>query len=200
MSSSGSQAKAETHERILQAALACFRRKGYNHTTMDDIVAESGLSKGTLYWHFESKDDLLTAVFTSTFEAFGEDAISDIICYETAAEKLRAMAHGAADFSESLIGYFSLFIEFWISSERREETSHIWYDLLEQYQRVLAAIIEEGIQNGEFRPVDAESLAWAFLATYDGLAAYAEFVPDLDLQCISQTFVDTILDGLKKGP
>ncbi len=198
MLSSGSQAKTETHERIIQAALACFKRKGYNHTTMDDIVAESGLSKGTLYWHFESKEQLFTAALLSTFEAFEGEALSRALDQETVTEKLRVMGEGAVDLSESLIGYFSLFIEFWISSEHREETSHIWYDLLEQYQRVLAAIIEEGVQKGEFRPVDAESLAWAFLATYDGLAAYAEFVPDLDLESVSQVFVDTILDGLKR--
>lgn len=50
---------AERRAQIIRAALACFMRKGYNNTTMNDIVAESGLSKGAIYWYFESKDDLL---------------------------------------------------------------------------------------------------------------------------------------------
>jgi len=195
-----SQASTETRARIIQAALACFMRKGYNNTTMDDIVAESGLSKGTLYWHFESKQDLFEAALLSVFEGFGQDVLSALAHFETASEKLRAMGQGTADFSESLVGYFSLFLEFWASSEQREESGQIWYDLLEEYKGAIVTIIEEGIQKGEFKPVDAESLVWAFLAAYDGLAAYAAFVPGMDLSKISQTFVDVILNGLRADP
>ena len=42
----------ERKAQIYQAALACFNRKGYYRTTMDDIVAESVLSKGSLHWYF----------------------------------------------------------------------------------------------------------------------------------------------------
>jgi AcrR family transcriptional regulator len=56
---------AERHAQIIKAALACFSRKGYTNTTMDDIVAESGLSKGSLYWYFDSKDDLFAQAVMS---------------------------------------------------------------------------------------------------------------------------------------
>ena len=42
----------ERRGQIIEAALACFTRKGYANTTIDDIVAESGLSKGAIYWYF----------------------------------------------------------------------------------------------------------------------------------------------------
>jgi len=192
-----SDASTESRDCIIQAALACFTRKGYNNTTMDDIVAESGLSKGSLYWHFESKQGLFEAALLSVFEGFGQDVLSMLAHCETASDKLRFMGQGAADFSESVVGYFSLFLEFWVSSEHREKSGQIWYDLLEEYNGLMVTIIEEGIQNGEFEPVDAESLVWALLAAYDGLAAYAAFVPNIDLGQISQTFVDVILNGLK---
>ena len=43
-----SDVSAERRTQIIQAAIACFLHKGYNNTTMDDIVAEGGLSKGSL--------------------------------------------------------------------------------------------------------------------------------------------------------
>lgn len=49
-------------EQILQAAVSCFGKQGYFNTTMDDIVKASGLSKGSLYRFFQSKDDLLMAI------------------------------------------------------------------------------------------------------------------------------------------
>jgi AcrR family transcriptional regulator len=186
----------ERRAQIMRAALACFTRKGYNNTTMDDIVAESGLSKGTLYWYFEGKDDLFTAVLLSVFIDVGDEAAAALEQYTTAPEKLRALAQIIADLFKEAEGFFSLFLEFWASSPRREEIGQLWGGLLVQYKDVFLEIFEEGIRNGEFKPVDAERLVWALMAAYDGLAAYIMFIPDIDLERVSQVFVETLLSGL----
>jgi AcrR family transcriptional regulator len=188
--------RADKRTDIIRAALRCFSRKGYNNTTMDDIVAESGLSKGTLYWYFDSKEKLFEDALLSLFVGFGEDVTSMLDRCQSATEKLRCLCRGAAAFSDSVGAYFSLFLEFWVSRPNRDEATQVWDDLLEEYKTILAAVVEEGIEAGEFRPVAAEPLVWALMATYDGLAAYTGFVPDLDLERISQTFTDVVLNGL----
>ena len=50
-------------EEILEAALACFSARGYHGSTVDDIAAGAGLSKGAVYWHFEGKEDVFLALF-----------------------------------------------------------------------------------------------------------------------------------------
>jgi AcrR family transcriptional regulator len=186
----------ERRAQIIEAALACFVRKGYTNTTMDDIVAESELSKGTLYWYFDSKDDLFTAAVESVFEEFGEDAILEVAHCDTAADKLRASARSMVDLCRKAQGTFSLFIEFWSQSDRRGEAGQYWVDILVQYSELLAGVIEEGVQSGELGPVDARPLVWAIMAAYDGLAAYAMLKPDLDLDKVSETFIETLLSGL----
>jgi AcrR family transcriptional regulator len=186
----------ERRAQIMEAALACFIRKGYNNTTMDDIVAESGLSKGTLYWYFKSKDDLFAAAIMSLLMDVGEEAVAALEQYTTAADKLRAVAQSAANLSKKVEGFFSLFLEFWASSPRREEAGQLWVGLLVQYKDIFVEVIEQGIRNGEFKPVDAEKLVWAMMAAYDGLAAYVMFIPDMDLERVSQVFIETLLDGL----
>jgi AcrR family transcriptional regulator len=188
---------AERRAQIIEAALACFMRKGFNNTTMDDIVVESGLSKGSLYWYFESKDELFTAALVSLFVDVGEETVAAVEQCTTASDKLRALGQAAADVSRLLEGYFGLFLEFWASSPQREETGRMWLDLLEQFKGIIVEVIEEGARSGEFKPVDADSLVWALLAAYDGLAAYVMFMPDLDLDRISQAFVETLLRGLE---
>jgi len=187
---------AERRAQIIKAALACFSRKGYTNTTMDDIVAESGLSKGSLYWYFDSKDDLFAQAVMSFFDDFGQETLAEIEKHETASEKIRAGARKMVAFSKEAEGLFGLFIEFWSQSKRREEVSAFWPDLLIQYQKLMAAIIEEGIRKGEFRPVDAEQLVWAILAAYDGLAVYDMLIPEIDLERISDVFVESLLSGL----
>lgn len=69
----------ERRAQILAAAVHCIVDKGYHATTMDDLARAAGLSKGSLYWHFESKEDLFLALFdaaaTSSFEAW--DVLAD---------------------------------------------------------------------------------------------------------------------------
>src|SRR5512146_228538 len=47
---------------IIESAIAVFARRGLKDATMDDIVAESGLSKGALYWYYKSKDQIIGAI------------------------------------------------------------------------------------------------------------------------------------------
>ncbi len=187
---------AERRAQIIEAALACFMRKGYTNTTMDDIVAECGLSKGTLYWYFNSKDDLFTAALRSVFQAFGEDALLEVAQHETVTEQLRAGARLMVDLCRTGEGLFGLFVEFWSQSDRREEAGQYWADMLMQYAGMIATIAEEGVHSGEFKPVDAEALAWAIMAAYDGLAVYIMLKPDLDPDRVSDAFIETLLSGL----
>jgi AcrR family transcriptional regulator len=197
MMSPRSDVSGERRAQIVEAALSSFLRRGYNNTTMDDIVAESGLSKGTLYWYFDSKDDLFAAALTSVFEHVGEQAMTGLAECETASDMLRTMAQAASNLGESFEGFFSLLVEFWASSPHRDEAARMWAELLEGFKNIIVGIIEEGIESGEFRPVDAEPLVWAILAAYDGLAAYLMFLPELDLHRSSDVFVETLLNGLQ---
>ena len=186
----------ERRAQIIQAALACFTRKGFNNTTMDDIVAESGLSKGSLYWYFKSKDELFAEAMMSVFMDAGQEAIAELDQCTTASDKLRSIARITAGISEQIEGFFGLFLEFWASSEQREQTSQFWIGMLVEFKQVIVDVIDEGISSGEFKPVDAENLVWALLAAYDGLAAYDMLIPDLELGPVSEVFAETILSGL----
>jgi TetR/AcrR family transcriptional regulator, transcriptional repressor for nem operon len=53
--------KPLTKEKILQAALAIIRAKGYAATTVDDLCARAAVTKGAFFHHFESKEDLAVA-------------------------------------------------------------------------------------------------------------------------------------------
>jgi AcrR family transcriptional regulator len=186
----------ERRAQIIEAALACFTRQGYANTTIDDIAAESGLSKGAIYWYFKSKDDVFQAAFTSMFEAVGAESMAAFQACETAAEKLRLGARTMVNLARDIEGYFALIVEFWAQSENRDEVMGFWAEMLKQYQQVIAAIFEGGIQSGEFREVDTDALAWMIMTAYDGLAAYDMMIPNLDMDKISETFIETLLKGL----
>jgi AcrR family transcriptional regulator len=62
------RSSAQTRKSILDAGYALFRRKGFTRVSMDEIAGAARLTKRTLYYHFKSKDELLTAVFAAQHE------------------------------------------------------------------------------------------------------------------------------------
>ena len=67
-----------TRARILASALSLFARNGYENTTFNDIAARVHMTKGAVYWHFESKEALLMALVDEMFEKF-ERQIADVM-------------------------------------------------------------------------------------------------------------------------
>jgi AcrR family transcriptional regulator len=55
--------RAARRERILRAAVACFARRGYHATTMEDIAAAAGIAKGAPYVHFDGKEAIFLALY-----------------------------------------------------------------------------------------------------------------------------------------
>jgi AcrR family transcriptional regulator len=189
----------ERRAQIIEAALARFTQHGYANTTMDHIAAESGLSKGAIYWYFESKDDLFQAAANSVMEELVERSMAALMGCETATEQLRVGARCLVDLCRDIESYFGLIIEFWTQSERREEATAFWADMIRQYRLAVEAIFEAGVQAGEFKPVDTEALSWMIMAAYDGLAAYHMMMPDIDMERISEGFIEALMEGLKSG-
>ena len=67
---------ARTRVRILASALSLFAKKGYDRTTFNDIAARLKLTKGAVYWHFESKQALLVALLDEMLAKFRRQIIA----------------------------------------------------------------------------------------------------------------------------
>ncbi|HSR33183.1 MAG TPA: hypothetical protein VLY63_21670, partial [Anaerolineae bacterium] len=142
------------------------------------------------------KEELFSAAMLSVFVDFGHEAFASLAACETAEEKLRAVGSAMGDFVVGLEGIFIMFLGYWASHPSREEVGLWWTDLLVEYKDQLVAIVQEGIDNGEFKAVDAEALVWVVMAAYDGLAAYCMLLPNVDPHRASRVFVETLLGGL----
>jgi AcrR family transcriptional regulator len=187
----------ERRQQIMDAALACFARKGYHKTTMDDIVAESGLSKGTLYWYFRSKDELFLSLVNSFFLAIQQDMDAIFEQPASASQKLRTMADEFARFYGEVAQFLNVFFEFWMQGTLNEQLNQLFHSMLSEYRGVIGGVIQEGMQAGEFKAVDADQLAVAVMAAYDGLWFYKMLMPDeVDLDRASRAFIEALFSGL----
>lgn len=84
---------ARTRARILEGALALFRSKGFDQTTMRDIASEAELSLGAAYYHFRSKDSLILAFYERVAAKRTAAVRERLATTEGLPERLRALFH-----------------------------------------------------------------------------------------------------------
>lgn len=187
---------AERRDEIVKAAMRCFARTGYHGTSMDDIVAESGLSKGTLYWHFENKQALFLAMLEAVFEDYGEAFGVVLAGGGSASERVRQLTRLTIKMFIDEKRLAELVVDFWAESRRDEAINQFFRDIYQPYIDMLAGIVEQGIESGEFRQVDARMVASALAAMFDGLPVQAMIGIPVQDYLDADSLADWILNGL----
>lgn len=188
--------KPETIEarknQIRQAALVCFVRSGYHQTSVDDISQEAGLSKGSIYTHFESKKALFLALLeqlvadTGLMRILSAEAHTKQEQFEAALESIIAYAN-----SDTFRDYAFLLMEAWRQTQLDPEVNQVVANLYSQLRHLFAGLIQQGIDAGEIKPVDATAMASILIAIFEGLMVQAAVEERaIDWQAISQTIRD----------
>jgi AcrR family transcriptional regulator len=160
----------ERKAQIYQAALTCFSRKGYHRTTMDDIVAESGLSKGALYWYFKGKKELFLSLFQEVMGQLGQTWES-IVADEEASATDKLLASIALFRSElgEMVPFFGVMMEAWALTRHDEDVEGLIREFYEPYLNIMTRVIEEGIASGEFRVESVRAMALVVMTLFDGI-------------------------------
>jgi len=189
--------KAEnTKKLIAEKAKEVFSQKGYFLASMEMIRANSGMSKGSIYYHFKSKSDLfmylLDLYILEWIDKWEEKAVG----LKTAKEKLYALAeHFALDFESPLM---QAAVEFSGSEASDPKIIEQLYELNNRYFPVVQKVIEEGMANGEFKNANLEEIT---IITYGYLASVGSICKMIDYPDMNKIYkmaVDVFLDGLKK--
>ena len=163
---------------ILEAAMAVFARRGFHGTRMDDIVDESGLSKGTLYWYFKSKDDLIAAILDRMFDRSLMDSRRLLQAAKPAPERLWEMNRMVVRDLRHWKPLLPIVYEFYALAARKEAVRISLRRFFKEYRALLAEMIEQGIQTGAFKSVDADQTATNIIAFYEGLMLLLTLDPD----------------------
>jgi TetR/AcrR family transcriptional regulator, cholesterol catabolism regulator len=180
---------------ILDAALEVFGELGLQEASVDDVVERSGLSKGTLYWYFKSKDRLIGALMKRFFaQELG---------------KVRKLQQGPGSVRERLLRYSreveavvkrmprALTLEFYAVAVRQKWVRKFLGELYVRYCGELAQLIREGIERGEFRKADADQLAAAVTGLCEGLILLWALEPNaFPFEKFFEASLRTLLDGI----
>lgn len=188
-------------QQILDAALRCFSRDGFHNTTTADIVRESGVSQGTLYLYFATKDDIVVALADDRLQG---EAL------------LNALAQSEQDPVEGL----GLLLELYgrsLTDPARTEARRVavqgWAEALRNptihgsivgnataVRAQVAGLIRRGQSSGQIRAdIDPDALARTLAAIFQGLTLQAALGEPPDLAHVGDV-IGAMLRGLFADP
>lgn len=138
--------QTNTKEKIVNAAWELFYEKGYENTTVEDIIAAAGTSKGTFYYYFERKDallDTLSTIFDRQYEKLEKQMDKDLNSYD----KLLYMNYEMHLYIEKQIEVDLLSSLY--STQLLSKTQSNLLDQNRVYYRLVTDIVEEGQKLGQ---------------------------------------------------
>jgi AcrR family transcriptional regulator len=168
----------ETRHRILEAAEQCFARYGFEATGVAEICATAGISKGALYHHFPSKQDIFVELYERWMNGFvGEmKAVRDGA--ESVPRALMSMMRMIGVIFQTAAGRLPVFFEFLTKSARQPE---IWKATTAPYRffkDFFADMVRRGIAEGSLKNVDPERTAQILVSYGAGLVMQGVFDPE----------------------
>jgi AcrR family transcriptional regulator len=112
--------KAATRARLLDAAARVYAARGFAGATLDDVAEEAGLTKGAVYGHFGSKDNLLVALMEEYLAAEIAEQVALFDRHETTWKRPLAGSDRWMDELDDAPDAFRLLVEFWLAAGRDE--------------------------------------------------------------------------------
>lgn len=160
--------KAEVKEKIVQAAIESFTQTGFDRTKMEDIAKRLGLSKGTIYLYFKSKEDLFLAICEYNIQKGDKEDAGLFIRKENVASDAEQIYDNIRRREQ---GNDRVMLEMVAESARNPKLRKAMYELHVKVHEHVMEGVRNKIEQGFLRKdVDAISLAIALVALYDGLA------------------------------
>ena len=165
----------KTKRKIFDTAMKLFSENGYTETSVEEITAVTGIAKGTLYYHFSKKEDILYFLIDE-----GMKLLKNSIEIKTALKY------------EAIITL--VLSQMWGKKERNTKCQECMFEYID----VIKKIVEEGIQKNELKKCDPEAVATSIFGLITSCLSYkimkktSENVDD-----VYETFSKTILEGIQ---
>lgn len=159
-------------EAIIAAAQEAFDAHGYAATTIDEVAAKAGISKGNVYNYFRSKEELFEQVFVAVVAGLETDVLQIFAEPLPAGEKLKRLLDYRCGSMEDCKRIGRLVLEFWATAarEQRGQLATTLRQMYDRWREQVAGVLADGVSQGEFRPeVDLALAAALIAALLDGI-------------------------------
>ena len=186
---------SKTKRSIFEAAIKVFSTNGYDGATMDDMAQEAGVAKGTLYYHFKSKEEIFKYIITEGMELIKEQLMivadkenDSLSMIKTLCKAQLSLVYEKKDFIKVVMS------QLWGQEIRQLELR----DIIQNYICAIEKYIQQAIDDGLIKKGEPHFIAYTFFGALCSAAIYELINEQKDnIDDISDSLIQNILHGIQ---
>ncbi|MCG7377907.1 TetR/AcrR family transcriptional regulator [Paenibacillus sp. ACRSA] len=187
----------QTKKKLADASRALFIQKGYKATSIEDIVAATGSSKGNIYYHFKSKEGLFLYLIDEWDREWDENWTAKEHLYRTSTEKIYGLAEQLV-LDEMNHPLTKAADEFFTKEKKENDIEERITVMFERHIQFNRQLVQEGIDNGEFKADNVDHLALILESTIIGLSHMSRNMEPEQALALYRHAVSVFLHGIAK--
>lgn len=190
---------AETKKRIFESAIELIKKQGLNNVSVDSIVENAGISKGSFYVHYESKFALI-AEYVNTVDLNYEEYFTSLPPDKNQSDLLIMVTKKIIDVLINNIGFDLMRLTYEALLKRNTDAAKVISYNRKLYQ-IYRQIIKQGVQRGEFREeINIDSVSNHCIMSIRGMTyEWCIRYPDFDLKKEVLEHFAILLTGIKNN-
>ena len=184
----------KTKSLIFESAIKTFSESGYRGATMDDIASNAGLAKGTLYYNFESKEEIFNFIVEEGLQILQNEVIEVQYMNIGPIEKLIKICRMQLTFLYGYTNFFKVVMsQLWGNENRQNELR----EKIRKYINEIEINIKAAMENGQIEKGDTELMAFQFFGSLCSSAIYESIhIEKINLEDIIDSTITFTLKGL----
>lgn len=184
----------KTKDAIFYSAIKVFSNNGYNGATMDEIASSAGVAKGTLYYHFKSKEDIFKYIITEGVNIMKNEIDEATNKEKSALEKLKAVCRVQLSLIYRNRDFFKVIAsQLWGKELRQLELR----DIMKSYIIHIEEFVKDAMEAGSIKKGNSLFVSYAFLGTLCSVSLYEVVNKENDdINNSIESLMNYILNGI----
>ena len=184
----------KTKRKIFETSMKLFADKGYDATSVEEITATVGVAKGTLYYHFSSKEEIFNFLVEEGMKLLHNSVEIKTANLTNVIDKIRAVMLIQLKIMKKYDEFITILLsQIWGNEPRHQQFRTYIYDYIDIIER----FIKEGIEDGVFRPCDTRLIAASIFGVICPLKIYKiEKTEEIDNEKIVNELMESIIHGI----
>ena len=179
------------------ATIKCIIKHGYHNFSMQDVADAADVSKGIIHYYFLNKDELMMAVLDRCAVDIEKMMVERITSASDTLQQLRTFITTCFDILRKNKEYYQVNMDFWTQINQKTNVRKAIAKHYETFRHAVKRVINKGIKEGIFKPVDPHMYASYIISVVDGHSLQYLFDEEVfDYDKISASTTELIIDGL----
>ena len=189
---------AERKEQIVRATVECITKHGYHNFSMQDVARTAGVSKGIIHYYFLNKDELMMCVLDKVAGDIERVLSEEMGSITDPWRRMEIFIEVCFDIVRSTKEYYQVNMDFWTQINQKEEIRKVIAAHYAKFREAAAVVVQDGVDKGAFKKVDASAYASYVIAVIDGLSLQWLFDEKVfDYGQMAKNASSLLLSGLK---